>query len=136
VLSCAVYNSLVVHQCKAVFPTNGVTEKEIGTLVLGLFVSTISSTQQQAMMTAQFFILQPMMYLSGFTFPIENMPHILQYISYAIPMSYYLVIMRAIILKGVGISSLWIEAGALLVMGVVILFAVFCVFERKWSRKN
>jgi ABC-2 type transport system permease protein len=101
------------------------------TLGLGLFVSTISSTQQQAMMMAQFFILQPMMYLSGFTFPIENMPHILQYISYAIPMSYYLVIVRSIILKGVGISSLWIEAGVLLVMGVVILLASILRFRKK-----
>ena len=101
------------------------------TLGLGLFVSTISSTQQQAMMMAQFFILQPMMYLSGFTLPIENMPHILQYISYAIPMSYYLVIVRSIILKGVGISSLWIEAGVLLVMGVVILLASILRFRKK-----
>ncbi len=101
------------------------------TLGLGLFVSTISTTQQQAMMTAQFFILQPMMYLSGFTFPIENMPHFLQYLSYAIPMSYYLVIVRSIILKGVGISSLWFEASALLVMGIVILFASILRFRKK-----
>jgi ABC-2 type transport system permease protein len=101
------------------------------TLGLGLFVSTISKTQQQAMMTAQFFILQPMMYISGFTFPVENMPHILQGISHLIPMSYYLVIVRSIILKGVGISSLWFEALALLGMGAVILVASVLRFHKK-----
>ncbi len=101
------------------------------TLGLGLFVSTISRTQQQAMMTAQFFILQPMMYISGFTFPVENMPHALQVLSHLIPMSYYLVIVRSIILKGVGISSLWLQAIALLVMGAGILFASILRFHKK-----
>src|SRR4030095_12791698 len=56
------------------------------TLGLGLFVSTISSTQQQAMLTAIFFFLMPMIYLSGFTFPIENMPKIVQWVTYIIPL--------------------------------------------------
>lgn len=101
------------------------------TLGLGLFVSTISRTQQQAMMTAQFFVLMPMMYLSGFTFPIENMPPFLQFISLGIPMRYYLVIVRSVILKGVGISSLWFEAGMLLFMGVTILIASVLRFRKK-----
>jgi ABC-2 type transport system permease protein len=101
------------------------------TLGLGLFVSTISRTQQQAMMTAQFFVLMPMMYLSGFTFPIENMPPFLQFISLGIPMRYYLVIVRSLILKGVGISSLWFEAGMLLFMGVTILIASVLRFRKK-----
>jgi ABC-2 type transport system permease protein len=101
------------------------------TLGLGLFVSTISRTQQQAMMTAQFFVLMPMMYISGFTFPIENMPQVLQYISLAIPMRYYLVIVRSVILKGVGISSLWFEAGMLLFMGITILIASVLRFRKK-----
>ena len=83
------------------------------------------------MMTAQFFILQPMMYISGFTFPVENMPHALQVLSHLIPMSYYLVIVRSIILKGVGISSLWLQAIALLVMGAGILFASILRFHKK-----
>jgi ABC-2 type transport system permease protein len=101
------------------------------TLGLGLFVSTISRTQQQAMMTAQFFVLMPMMYISGFTFPIENMPPFLQFISLGIPMRYYLVIVRSLILKGVGISSLWFEAGMLLFMGVTILIASVLRFRKK-----
>ena len=61
----------------------------LSTLGLGLFVSTISKTQQQAMMIAIFVIMMPMIYLSGFAFPIENMPEILQYVSYLIPLSYF-----------------------------------------------
>ena len=57
----------------------------LSTLGLGLFVSTISQTQQQASMTATFFFLTPMIYLSGFTFPIENMPRWIQYVTYADP---------------------------------------------------
>jgi ABC-2 type transport system permease protein len=75
-------------------------------LGLGLFVSTISKTQQQAMMIGMFFIMQPMMYLSGFVFPVENMPKALQLLAHAIPMKYYLTVIRSIILKGVGITDL------------------------------
>jgi ABC-2 type transport system permease protein len=91
------------------------------TLGLGLFVSTISATQQQAMMTTTFFFLIPMVYLSGFIFPIENMPAIIQPITYAIPLRYFLVIVRAIFLKGVGLETFWREALALLAWGVGIL---------------
>ena len=76
------------------------------TLGLGLFVSTISSTQQQAMMTTTFFFLMPMVYLSGFIFPIENMPAVIQWITYLIPLRYFLVIVRSIFLKGVGLETL------------------------------
>jgi ABC-2 type transport system permease protein len=91
------------------------------TLGLGLFVSTISSTQQQAMMTSMFFFLMPMMYLSGFIFPIENMPAAIQPITYLIPLRYYLVILRSIFLKGVGLETLWPQAAALTAWGVAIL---------------
>jgi drug efflux transport system permease protein len=91
------------------------------TLGLGLFVSTISATQQQAMMTSTFFFLIPMVYLSGFIFPIENMPAVIQPITYAIPLRYFLVIVRAIFLKGVGLETFWREALALLAWGIVIL---------------
>jgi ABC-2 type transport system permease protein len=91
------------------------------TLGLGLFVSTISSTQQQAMMTSMFFFLMPMMYLSGFIFPIENMPAVIQPITYLIPLRYYLVILRSIFLKGVGLETLWPQVAALTGWGVVIL---------------
>ena len=91
------------------------------TLGLGLFVSTISSTQQQAMMTSMFFFLMPMMYLSGFVFPIENMPPVIQPITYLIPLRYYLVILRSIFLKGVGLETLWPQAAALAAWGLAIL---------------
>src|SRR5207249_2402872 len=91
------------------------------TLGLGLFVSTISSTQQQAMMTTIFFFLMPMIYLSGFIFPIENMPAPIQPLTYLLPLRYYLVILRAIFLKGVGLDTLWPEALALSAWGVAIL---------------
>ena len=93
----------------------------LSTLGLGLFVSTISSTQQQAMMTTIFFFLMPMIYLSGFVFPIENMPAAIQPITYLIPLRYFLVILRAIFLKGVGLETLWPQALGLAVWGVAIL---------------
>ncbi|MDI6767564.1 MAG: ABC transporter permease [Bacteroidota bacterium] len=80
------------------------------TLGLGLFVSTIFKTQQQAMMTAQFFFFIPFIFFSGFTFPIENMPKLVQYVTYLIPLRYYIDIIRGIFLKGVGITGLWNQA--------------------------
>lgn len=91
------------------------------TLGLGLFVSSISSTQQQAMITTSFFFLLPMVFLSGFIFPIENMPEPIQPVTYLIPLRYFLVILRGIFLKGVGLETFWPEALALLAWGVVIL---------------
>ena len=101
------------------------------TLGIGLFVSTVSKTQQQAMMTVIFFILMPMMYISGFVFPIENMPQPLQIISLGIPMRHYLVAIRSIILKGVGLSTLWPQAVVLLAMGLGILVASALRFHKK-----
>jgi ABC-2 type transport system permease protein len=93
----------------------------LSTLGLGLFVSTISSTQQQAMMTSSFFFLLPMVFLSGFIFPIENMPRAIQVVTYLIPLRYFLVILRDIFLKGVGIETFWPEALALLGWGTGVL---------------
>ncbi|MGD9905961.1 MAG: ABC transporter permease [Vicinamibacterales bacterium] len=93
----------------------------LSTLGLGLFVSTISATQQQASMTTTFFFLTPMIYLSGFIFPIENMPQWIQWVTYAIPLRYFLVIVRGIFLKGVGVEVLWPEIAALLTCGLVLI---------------
>jgi len=90
-------------------------------LGLGLFISTISHTQQQAMMTSTFFFLIPMMYLSGFVFPIENMPDVIQPVTYVIPLRYFIVILRGIFLKGVGLETLWPQALALFTWGAVVL---------------
>lgn len=91
------------------------------TLGLGLLISTISSTQQQAMMTTTFFFLTPMIYLSGFIFPIENMPSWIQPLTYLIPLRYFLVILRGLFLKGVGLEAFWPQALALLAWGLAIL---------------
>ncbi|MFI5179290.1 MAG: ABC transporter permease, partial [Vicinamibacterales bacterium] len=93
----------------------------LSTLGLGLFVSTISATQQQAMMTTIFFFLMPMIYLSGFIFPIENMPAVIQPFTYLMPLRYFLIILRAIFLKGVGIEVLWPQALALAACGLGML---------------
>lgn len=86
----------------------------------GLFISTVSRTQQQAMVTG-FFVMLPSIILSGFMFPIENMPRLIQYLTYAIPLRYFLVIIRGIFLKGNGIDVLWPQALALLAIGALIL---------------
>jgi len=94
----------------------------LSTLGLGLFVSTISKTQQQAMMISIFGVMMPMIFLSGFAFPIENMPRPIQFISYVIPLRYFNDIIRGVIIKGLGFSDLWFNALLLLLMGVTILF--------------
>jgi ABC-2 type transport system permease protein len=86
----------------------------------GLFLSTISRTQQQANM-ASFFFSSPAFMLSGFNFPIRNMPTVVQWLTYLDPLRYFMEIVRGIFLKGVGISVLWPQMLALLVFGVVIL---------------
>ncbi len=93
----------------------------LSTLGLGLFVSTISKTQQQAMMLAIFVIMLPMVYLSGFAFPIENMPQAIQYVTYLIPLRYFMTIIRGVILKGIGFADLWQELFVLAFIGVSIL---------------
>jgi ABC-2 type transport system permease protein len=91
----------------------------LSTLGIGLFISTISRTQQQAMMT-MFFFFVPAILLSGFVFPIANMPEVVQYISYADPLRYYLVIIRGIFLKGNGFNILWPQMLALAILGAAV----------------
>jgi ABC-2 type transport system permease protein len=101
------------------------------TLGLGLFVSTISRTQQQAMMTSVFFVMLPMIFLSGFVFPIENMPRTFQTISYFLPLRYFFVIVRGIFLKGVGLAELWDQAVLLTLFGVAIFTMSAVRFRKK-----
>lgn len=101
------------------------------TLGLGLFISTISRTQQQAMMTAIFFFMLPMIFFSGFVFPIENMPKIIQYISYFLPLRYFFVVVRGIFLKGIGIEILWTQALAMFVFGITILSLSILRFHKR-----
>jgi ABC-2 type transport system permease protein len=93
----------------------------LSTLGLGLFVSTISKTQQQAMVTSAFLVIMPMIFLSGFAFPIESMPKIIQYVTYIIPLKYFIVIIRGIVLKGLTVADLWQELTVLFLIGITIL---------------
>jgi ABC-2 type transport system permease protein len=89
-------------------------------LGIGLLISTISTTQQQALMSVFLFFF-PANLLSGFIFPIYNMPRLIQYITIINQMRYFIVILRGIFLKGVGLTILWPEVLILFVMGIVIL---------------
>lgn len=103
----------------------------LSNLGIGLFISTVSKTQQQAMMASVFALMMPMIYLSGFAFPIENMPKFFQYITYAIPLRYFITIIRGVVLKGIGFSSLWEETLILLGMGITILIFSAYRFRKK-----
>jgi drug efflux transport system permease protein len=102
----------------------------LNTLGIGLFVSTISRTQQQAMLTSLFFIM-PQIVLSGFVFPIENMPKFFQYLTTVIPIRYFFVIIRGIMLKGAGWPELWNQAVSLLVLGTILLSLSVARFHKK-----
>jgi ABC-2 type transport system permease protein len=99
-------------------------------LGMGLVVSTISNTQQQASMAGQFLLL-PNMFFSGFMFPIASMPPVVQKLTYVVPLRYYISIVRGIFLKGVGWSALKDEAAILLVYGVLILGLATVTFRKQ-----
>jgi ABC-2 type transport system permease protein len=99
------------------------------TLGIGLFISTVSQTQQQAMMSTFFFYF-PAVLLSGFMFPIANMPMVVQWFTYLNPLRYFLVIIRGIFLKGVGPGILWPQMAALAVMGVITLWLASRRFKK------
>ena len=102
----------------------GTTFFLLSTLGIGLFISTVCRTQQQAMMTTFFFFF-PAMLLSGFVYPIANMPPAVQWLTYLDPLRYFLIIIRGVFLKGVGLDILWPQAAALLAIGLgVMTFAV------------
>lgn len=89
-------------------------------LGLGLMISNIATNQMQGMLMSVF-ILLPSMMLSGFVFPRESMPDFFFYLGYTVPVTFYLQIIRAILLKGAGISDLWPQVGALILYTVVVL---------------
>lgn len=100
-------------------------------LGFGLFISIFSKTQQQAMMLAIFGFMMPMIFLSGFSFPIENMPTIIRLVTYIIPVKYFMTIIRGIILKGIGFNELWQELLILFIMGIGILTLSIIKFNKK-----
>ncbi len=100
------------------------------TLGVGLFISTISQTQQQAMISS-FFFFMPAMLLSGFAFPIRNMPSLIQYLTFLNPLRYFMQIVRDLFLKGSGVESLWQQMAALAAFGVAILALSTIRFQKK-----
>ncbi len=100
------------------------------TLGAGLFAASVSVTQQQAMLTCMSFVT-PNMLLSGFIFPIENMPEPIQWLTWLMPMRYFLTIIRGILLKGIGLSILWPQLLALALYGGGILLASLAAFRRR-----
>ena len=99
------------------------------TLGIGLFISTISATQQEAMMSV-FLFYMPTILLSGFAYPIVNMPKVIQYFTFLNPMRYFLVVIRGIFLKGVGIDILWTQLVPLAIMGAVIIILSTLKFRK------
>ncbi len=99
-------------------------------LGIGLFASTIANTQQEAMLSVWMTLL-PSIFLSGFFFPLEAMPKILQWISYIVPLRYYLIIIRALLIKGVGMAAIWEEMLALTLFGLFIMGAASLRFRKR-----
>ena len=99
------------------------------TIGIGLIISTLSETQQQAMMSTFFFYL-PAVLLSGFMFPIANMPEVVQAVTYLNPLRYFLIIIRGIFLKGVGVAILWPQIMALLLLGILVLTVAVKKFHK------
>lgn len=102
----------------------------LSTLGVGLFISTVSATQPQAMMTTFFFVM-PFFMLSGFAFPIANMPTVVQWLTYLNPLRYFLIIIRGVFLKGVGFHVLWPQFLGLGVLGVVLFTGATLRFHKR-----
>jgi ABC-2 type transport system permease protein len=98
-------------------------------LGVALLISTVSSTQQQAMVTS-FFVIMPFITFSGFAFPISAMPQWMQNLSYAIPLRYFLVVLRGTYLKGVGMDVLWPQMGAMAGIGLTLLTMAVLRFRK------
>lgn len=102
----------------------------LSSLGIGLLASTIANTQQEAMLTVWMTLL-PGIFLSGFFFPLEAMPKVLQWISYVMPLRYYLSIIRSLLLKGVGLTAIWGDALALGIFGILIMSAAALRFRKR-----
>jgi ABC-2 type transport system permease protein len=99
-------------------------------LGVGLLISTVSSTQQEAFMLT-FLILMPMLLLSGFMFPVTSMPKFFQWVTLAIPLRHFLEIVRGIFLKGAGPMVLWPQFFTLIVMGIGVLSFAASRFSKR-----
>jgi ABC-2 type transport system permease protein len=102
----------------------------LSSLGIGLFASTIANTQQEAMLTVWMMLL-PSIFLAGFFFPLQAMPKVLQWISYVFPLRYYLVIIRSLMLKGIGISAVKWDFIALAIFGILIMTLASLRFRKR-----
>ena len=102
----------------------------ITTLNIGMLISTLARTQQEAQIISVFLLL-PSLYLSGFFFPIAAMPQVLQWASRLFPLTYFLIIVRSIVLKGVGLSLLLPEVGALMVFAILVAVLAISRFRKR-----
>ncbi|MGB7219958.1 MAG: ABC transporter permease [Vicinamibacterales bacterium] len=105
----------------------------IGALAFGLLISTLADTQQVAFQLALLTSYLPTLMLSGFIFPISSMPAFLQGVTYIVPARYFLVALRGIVLKGVGLDALWPQLVALVVFAVVLLMLASFRLRRQWA---
>jgi len=105
----------------------------IGAQAQGLLISTIAETQQVAFQVALLSSLLPTMILSGFIFPITSMPTVVQWITYIVPARYFLVALRAIVLKGADITAFWQEMVALAIFASVATALASLRLRREWS---
>ena len=102
----------------------------VTTLGIGLLISTMANTQQEAMLISMF-TLMPSIFLSGFFFPLASMPLILQWISYMVPLRYFLIISRGIVLKGVGMQAIYPEVISLVIFAVVVMVGAAIRFRKR-----
>jgi ABC-2 type transport system permease protein len=102
----------------------------VSSVAIGLFISTICSTQQQAQIST-FFFAMPAFILSGFAFPLENMPEWIQYLTYANPLRYFLIIIRGVFLKAIGLDILWPQMVALGILGTLMILFSSLRFQKR-----
>jgi ABC-2 type transport system permease protein len=102
----------------------------VTTSSIGITISTFCRTQQQAVLTS-FMFLQPSVLLSGYMFPIENMPVVIQYLTYLNPLRYFITIVRGVFLKGTGWEVLWPNVVPILVMGVAYMAFAAILFKKR-----
>ena len=105
----------------------------VGALASGLLISTIAETQQVAFQVALLTSYLPTLMLSGFIFPISSMPPFLQAVTYAVPARYFLIALRGIVLKGLGVEVLWRDLAALVVFAAIVLALASLRLKREWA---
>jgi ABC-2 type transport system permease protein len=102
----------------------------LSSLGIGILVSTVARTMQQALFLIWFFLIFFLL-LSGFFLPVENMPHWVQVVTWANPVRWFMEVLRSMFLKGAGLRELWVQGAALLAIGTVVFGTALAMFQRK-----